>query len=208
MCNAYEIGPIKGKVRATADGGGPTLDDPALAEATRGLRLVRRTDRAPVYVADVGMVPMRWGYERPGLGVVNNTRCENLASPMWKESYAGRRCLIPVAAFYEWSGPKGHKRTHRFTDSAGGLLWAAGIWEESSELGRCFSMLTTAANRLVAPIHNRMPALLGADELELYLEGKLEQFAPPPEMLSVHESANPLSKKPPPDEQRELGLDG
>jgi putative SOS response-associated peptidase YedK len=202
MCSVYEIGKLKGNVPLKLD-----ANDPAIKEALRNIRLIRRTDSAPVCVAGEGMVPMRWGYERPGLGVVNNARSENLGSAMWRESYAERRCLIPMAAFYEWSGPKGEKRTHRFTSPGGGLLWAAGIWEESAQLGCCYSMLTTSPNAVMEPIHNRMPALLGEQELEPYLEGALEKFTPAPELLCVHDAPNPLRKKRASDGQGELNFE-
>ena len=140
---------------------------------------------------------MRWGFERKGLGVVNNTRTDNLASSMWKEAFEKRPCLIPLSAYFEWTGSKGHKRTYRFQHPADQWLIAAGIWEESPSLGLCFSMLTTEANSLVAPIHHRMPAILKEDETEAYFENKLQRFAPPEALLDVSESANPLLVRPP-----------
>ncbi|MGJ8697193.1 MAG: SOS response-associated peptidase [Verrucomicrobiaceae bacterium] len=166
-------------------------------------RLVRRTDLAPVVLDGDEVVEMRWGFERKGLGVVNNTRSDNLESGMWREAFAERRCLIPVMSYYEWSGPKGRKRTHLFQAADEGWLWAAGIWEEVAELGRCFSMLTTEANERVSPIHHRMPALLVGGEREAYLAGEVERFAPEEDLLVVGETANPLKKRPS-EEQGEL----
>ena len=147
---------------------------------------------------------MRWGFERKGLGVVNNTRCDNLDSPMWKDACESRRCLVPLLSYFEWSGSKGNKRTHRFRHPDDHWLFAAGIWEESRELGRCFSMITTGANSLVLPFHHRMPALLGASEREDYLTGNLEVFAPEAELLLVEDAVNPLLKNPPSHLQDEL----
>lgn len=187
MCSTFEIKKVSGKDRKSVAESLQVGDQP--------IRIIRRTDVAPVFLADAGMTEMRWGFERPQLGVVNNTRSENLASPMWRESIDARRCLIPLLGFYEWSGPKGHKRTHRFTSRGHELLWAAGIWEESDQLGRCFSMLTTAANRLITPIHNRMPALLTESECGLFLADGMRLFAPSDDMLIVQDAVNPLTKK-------------
>jgi putative SOS response-associated peptidase YedK len=83
-------------------------------------------------------------------------------------------------------------------------LWMAGIWEDSPEQGRCFSMLTTEANSLVSPIHHRMPAILTADEQQAYLLEGLESFAPAPNLLTTEKTANPLLKNPPSPIQEEL----
>ncbi|MBK1855000.1 SOS response-associated peptidase family protein [Verrucomicrobiaceae bacterium 5K15] len=197
MCSVYEFG--RGKKMAGVKAPVSGLDD--FADA---VKLVRRTDSAPVVLGGDEAQVMRWGFERKGLGVVNNTRSDNLDSPMWREAFAERRCLIPVLAFYEWSGAKGHKRTHRFTSPDGGLLWMAGIWEESQELGRCFSMLTTESNTLMEPIHNRMPAVLTPAECDYYLKGHMETFRPKPDLLEVTDAANPLLKNKPSHIQDEL----
>lgn len=123
---------------------------------------------------------------------------------MWREAFAERPCLIPLISYYEWSGPKGRKRTHLFKNGSDEWLFAAGIWEEASELGLCCSMLTTDANALVSPIHHRMPAFLGSEEMEQYLIGEPLQFAPAIDLLTVEDSVNPLLRNPPDQVQDEL----
>lgn len=179
-------------------------DDTQLPRCPVETRLIRRTDQAPVALASGEIVSMRWGFQRKRLGVVNNTRSDNLESPMWQEAIAKRRCLIPVISYYEWSGPKGHKQTHLFRNPENQWLWIAGLWEESSEHGPCFSMLTTEANPLVAPIHHRMPAILTAPEQKTFLLESLETFAPAPGLLTIEHAANPLLKNPPSHIQEEL----
>jgi putative SOS response-associated peptidase YedK len=189
MCNAYEIGrrvgknPMKNSLLP-----GASLDLPSEP------RLVRRTDPAPVITADGELATMRWGFERPTLGTINNSRADKLHGPMWSNAFRERRCVIPANAFYEWSGPKGRKRTHRFTRTDGDWFWIAGIWEVSHEFGPCFSMITTDANERMAPIHDRMPALLEEGEVEDYLAGAMSRFAPLAESLKVEDSSNPLVK--------------
>ena len=60
---------------------------------------------------------------------------------------------VPVASYYEWTGPTGHKKTHLFRHPENEWLQVAGLWEESKEYGLCFSMLTTDASGLVSGIH-------------------------------------------------------
>jgi len=150
------------------------------------------------------IVSMRWGFQRKGLGVVNNTRSDNLDSPMWKDAIEKRRCLIPVISYYEWSGPKGNKQTHLFRSPDHDWLWMAGVWEESAEFGPCFSMLTTEANSLVSPIHHRMPAILTEDEQRSFLLEGLESFKPVSDLLTTERAANPLLKTKPTHIQDEL----
>lgn len=159
-------------------------------------RLIRRTDAAPVVRSDGEVEMMSWGFRRKNIGVVNNSRVDNLESSMWRESYQTRRCLIPVAGYFEWKGPEGKKQSYRFESPDGELLWMAGIWEEQPEFGRCFSMLTMMANRLVLPIHHRMPVVLSAEDSARYLSGEevLQEVAEG--VLTIRECENPLLKKP------------
>ena len=167
-------------------------------------KLVRRTDQAHVRIPTGELVPMKWGFQRKGLGVVNNTRSDNLNSPMWKKAIENRRCLIPVLSYYEWSGPKGDKQTHVFQSPNHNYLWIAGLWEESSELGPCFSMLTTEANPVVSPIHHRMPAIVTENDHKKFLLEGLEFFKPGPELLTTEKVVNPLLKIKPSHIQDEL----
>ncbi len=167
-------------------------------------RLIRRTDLAPVILHTGKIVMMRWGFQRRGLGPVNNTRSDHLASPMWREAIAQRRCLIPLVSYYEWTGPVGQKTTHLFRHPEDRWLKVAGLWEDSKEHGPCFSMLTTAANTVAAPIHHRMPAILGSTDQARYLDDGLPEFQPSEEPLISKTTSNPLLKNPPNPIQDEL----
>ncbi|MDF1714937.1 MAG: SOS response-associated peptidase family protein [Akkermansiaceae bacterium] len=190
MCNAFNTAKNPGDIRE------------AIKEVES--KLIRRTDHAPVKLPGGEIVSMRWGFQRKGLGVVNNTRSDNLDSPMWKDAIERRRCLIPVISYYEWSGPKGNKQTHLFRSPNHDWLWMAGVWEESAEFGPCFSMLTTEANSLVSPIHHRMPAILTEDEQRSFLLEGLESFKPASDLLTTERAANPLLKTKPTHIQDEL----
>lgn len=199
MCNAYNVGR---RVQALQVGGILRAVPPDGGE--KETHLIRRTDSAPVITAALGLVNMRWGFERPSIGTINNSRDDKLAGSMWSTAFRDRRCLIPVAAYYEWSGPKGQKRTHLFTRPDRAWFWIAGIWETSQELGPCFSMITTAANTFVASIHDRMPAVLEDGEARTYLAGGKNSFAPAPESLRVDDAVNPLLKRKEPPVQGDL----
>lgn len=189
MCNSYSV--TKAMVKeALRDGRMRPLMD-----GEDDWKLIRPTMPGPVMRAEAGE-EMRWGFHRPFANSVNNTRSDKLESPMWREAFAERRCVIPVSGWYEYTGPQGSKQAHFFTAGNGGLLWAAGIWEENETLGRCYSMIMTDANGFVSKIHDRMPALLQEDALDLWLAGGMRILAPSTVDLAVSTVVNPLRRKP------------
>ena len=118
--------------------------------------------------------PMLWGLvpswaKDPGSGArLINARSETAhEKPSFRNALKRRRCLIPADGFYEWERATRVPRHFRLT---GGRLFAlAGLFDEwlspdGSPLRTC-AILTTGANSLVAPIHDRMPVILSeADE--------------------------------------------
>lgn len=102
---------------------------------------------------------------------VNNTRTDKLKSPFWRSSFENRRCLIPTTRFAEAEGPRGKMTRTWFSHPDGELLFAAGIWRDSAEFGKCYSMLMTDANEAVAPVHDRMPVLLVEKDWNTWLSG-------------------------------------
>lgn len=190
MCNAYEIGGQAGSFSSSTKARG--IEELA---HLRDRQLVRRTDSAPVVTAAGEARLMSWGFRRKGLGVVNNSRTDNLESPMWRLSYRERRCLIPVAGYFEWKGPTGKKETFRVESLSGEWLWMAGIWEESQDYGPCYSMLTMMADRELLPLHHRMPVMLAAKQQEDYLRGGEVVKAPRQSEVRISPSENPLVRK-------------
>lgn len=104
-----------------------------------------------------GLTP-RWA-ERPG---PINARAETLADkPMFRGPLQKRRCLVPVSGFYEWQAVEGQKakRPWYIYRADGEPLVLAGLYEVRDE-GPSFTIVTTAANNFMAPMHDRMPAVL------------------------------------------------
>jgi hypothetical protein len=140
---------------------------------------------------------MRWGFRRSFNAAINNARCDKLEAGIWAEAFHARRCVIPMSSFFERGpGPGGRKQAHEFRDPEGDFLWIAGIWENGEgEIGPCYSMVTTAASPLMAPIHNRMPAVLGPEERLGFLAGSSPwDFQPYAGPLVVEPCESPLAK--------------
>ena len=188
MCNSYTV--TKAMLKESKRAG--RLCD--LIDGEEDRSLIRPTLPGVVMLADSGEM-MRWGFHRPFANAVTNARSDKLDSPMWREAFELRRCVIPLSSWYEYSGPQGRKQAHEFTSRNGGLLWAAGIWEKNENLGRCYSMIMTDANDFVSKIHDRMPVLLPDGELDNYLASGSMIFAPSEVELAVVATANPLKKR-------------
>lgn len=111
-----------------------------------------------------GLVPS-WAREVGGKPLFN-ARGETVAEkPAFKNAFKRRRCLIPADGFYEWKpGAKTPKQPFLIRRTDRQPMAFAGIWEhwqtaEGSELESC-SIITTAANATLAPLHHRMPVIL------------------------------------------------
>ena len=123
----------------------------------------------------------------------------------WRsESFPPRspRCGVITDGFYEWSGPKEARQPHWFHRPDHALVVLAGMWkmQEQKEGGfvQSFVVLTTRANTLMAPIHNRMPVVLEPARFDEWMDANTPEAAlrsllrPAPDEWLVAERASPL----------------
>ncbi len=128
-----------------------------------------------------GLIPS-WAKD-PSIGErLINARSETAAEkPSFRAAFRRRRCLAPADGFYEWgknsdktSGKtSGKKQPYYITLRDGGPFAIAALWEawqgpDGSELESC-TLLTTEANDLLEPLHNRMPVILQPADYALWL---------------------------------------
>lgn len=129
---------------------------------------VAPTAMAPVLVARDGRVTaefQQWGIPGWRGGLVINARAETVCEkPMFRRSMAAQRCVIPASGYYEWDAGK-HKYLFRLP---GRPLYLAGVYDHVDGQDR-FVVLTTAPNRTVADIHDRMPLLLTHEQVRPWL---------------------------------------
>ena len=110
--------------------------------------------------------PVIWGFPnfRSKSGVIINARSETAEEKRTlAESLKVRRCVVPTSGFYEWTQDK-DKTKYLFHCSGGGVLYLAGLYNDYGDERRMV-ILTTAANKSVSDIHNRMPVVLSENEL-------------------------------------------
>ena len=115
-----------------------------------------------------GLVPAWASEPRTGYSTIN-ARAETAAEkPAYRQAFRRRRCLIPADGFYEWRKVGKGKQPYRIAPADGRPVAFAGLWERWERDGQVLesaTILVTSANALLAPIHDRMPAILDpADE--------------------------------------------
>ena len=129
-------------------------------------------------VAEGQICSMAWGFPLTLKGKsgkplkpkpVNNARADKLDSRFWNASFRDRRCLIPVSAFAEAEGPKGGKTRTWLSLPDQDVFACAGIWRDSDEWGRVYSMVMTEACEAMAEVHDRMPVILGGEQCKEWL---------------------------------------
>ena len=86
-----------------------------------------------------------------------------------------RRCLVPADGFYEWKDAGGgRKRPYAVRPKDREPVAFAGLWESwmgpNGEELETAAIVTTAANRELAPLHDRMPVVLPPDAFEAWLD--------------------------------------
>jgi putative SOS response-associated peptidase YedK len=123
----------------------------------------------------------RWGLvppwsKGPEIGAkMINARSETVPEkPAFRKAFRARRCLIPVDGFYEWQKRPAGKQPFLFRRQDGSPFALAGLWEnweggQGPALQTC-TILTTGANRLMQPVHHRMPVILDAKDWQAWLE--------------------------------------
>lgn len=111
-----------------------------------------------------GLVPA-WSDEPKTAYSTINARAETVAEkPTYRAAFRHRRCLIAADGFYEWQPqPDSHKQPYYIHLTHNEPFAFAGLWEhwerEGKTLDSC-SIIVTAANELMQPIHDRMPVIL------------------------------------------------
>jgi putative SOS response-associated peptidase YedK len=127
------------------------------------------------------LVALRWGLipswvDDPKIGNrLINGRAETAAEkPAFRSAFRSRRCLVAATGFYEWQKRDGQKQPYYIGLQGGGPFAFAGLWErwhspEGEEVETC-TILTTDANEVMRPIHDRMPVVLDPRDFARWLD--------------------------------------
>jgi putative SOS response-associated peptidase YedK len=119
---------------------------------------------------------VRWGLVRPGSESAKapiNLPVEHAARGAMRGRLRDGRCIIPMTGFYEWKRAGKARQPFNVRRKDGKVFGVAGLWDrlesgDAEPLESCL-VLTTAANGVVLPIHDRMPVILDPASYERWL---------------------------------------
>ena len=120
-----------------------------------------------------GLIP-HWSKDRKISSHLINARAETLAEkPAFKAAYRQRRCLIPATGFYEWQKNEQGKQAYCIRHEEQQPFAFAGLWEywehDTETIYSC-TIITTAANEMMQPVHHRMPVILDKRNYRQWLD--------------------------------------
>jgi putative SOS response-associated peptidase YedK len=129
-----------------------------------------------------GLIPS-WAKDMDIGNRLINARAETvMEKPSFRQAFNRRRCILLADGFYEWQHleeKKSRSIPYFFRRKDSAVFGFAGLWETwrspaGDEIRSC-TILTTSANGVVKPIHDRMPVMLSGDAIWTWiLDGKPE----------------------------------
>lgn len=156
------------------------------------------------------LIEVRWGLvpswaKDPAVGnKMINARAETITEKAsFRNAFKKRRCLVVADGFYEWQKIGDGKRPVYIRLKSGKPFGMAGLYEvwqspEGEELMTC-AIITTEANELMRPIHERMPVIIAKDNEDLWLDPQVQDTPVLRELLHPYPAAEmeayPVSKR-------------
>ena len=139
---------------------------------------IRQNENGKNEVAELrwGLVPF-WADDLKIGARMNNARSETAATkPSFRNAFKRRRCLLLADGFYEWKKEADRKQPYYISRRDDQPFFMAGLWEswtdkstENSKPVETCAILTTEANAMMEPIHDRMPVILDPEAIEFWL---------------------------------------
>jgi putative SOS response-associated peptidase YedK len=127
-----------------------------------------------------GLVPV-WAKDESFGDRMINARAETITEkPSFREAFKSRRCIIPASGFYEWQKKvTGAKQPFYFYLKDKDVFGFAGLWENrvdktTGELLETCTIITTQANEVLKPVHERMPVILKSESYNEWLDAKIK----------------------------------
>jgi putative SOS response-associated peptidase YedK len=174
-----------------------------LAPTQEALVVREKAGQREALMARWGLLP-HWAKDDRISYKLINARAETLIEkPAFRSLVSKHRCLVVADGFYEWtSGRGGKKQPIHFGLADGSAFGFAGLWtsktNDDGEPVESCTIITTGPNELVAPVHDRMPAILPHELEQIWLdpdisrEHALSMLGPCPTSAMVAIVASPL----------------
>jgi putative SOS response-associated peptidase YedK len=176
MCGRYlQLSSEDGLANWFGFTGGPAIQARYNIAPSQPIPVVRMSaaEQREVALVRWGLVPA-WAKDVSFGAKTINARAETLAEkPAFRSAFRRRRCLVPADGFYEWKTLGKEKLPHVVRPVDGKPLAFAGLWDrwESPEgaVLESATIVTTTANDLLRPLHERMPVILPREHYALWL---------------------------------------
>ena len=120
-----------------------------------------------------GLVP-HWAKDLTIGARTLNARGESVAEkPAFRAAFRYRRCIVPASGFFEWQTTPTGKQPYAIVPTDLPCFGFAGLWEHwtspDGSVVESVAVVTTGANALMAPIHDRMPVILAPEDYEHWM---------------------------------------
>ena len=143
---------------------------------SQNIAIIKSEEKRSLAISKWGLVPS-WAKD-PAIGhKMINARSESIAEkPSFKSSFKHHRILIPANGFYEWKR-EGKIKTPYYirlkSRSCFGFAGLVSYWKSPEGEQICTScIITTNANDLIQPVHNRMPVIIRKEDEDRWLDGE------------------------------------
>ncbi len=125
-----------------------------------------------------GLIPS-WAKDKSMGSRMINARAETVVEkPSFRNALRRRRCLILADGFYEWRRVGKQRIPMRIVMRSGEPFAFAGLWETwrdpQGEIIPSCTIITTSANDILSPIHDRMPVILRREFEDFWLDGSVD----------------------------------
>lgn len=138
--------------------------------------VITKEDKRQLSEMKWGLIPF-WSKDAKIGFKTFNARAEDIANkPSFRRPFKNSRCLIPASGFYEWGVINGEKKPYYFQLKSGEMFAFAGLYDTWKDVEqrpiKTFTIITVTANRLVKPIHERMPAILQQEDEDIWADNQ------------------------------------
>ena len=183
MCGRYSLIADMGELQERFDFAGSELTHAPrynVAPTQMALTVTNGNRRWGSYMR-WGLIPS-WAKSASVGNRMINARAETVAErPSFRTAFQRRRCLVLADGFYEWQGKGSSRRPMRIVMASGEPFAFAGLWDAwrnpNGEVVRSCTIITTGANELLSPIHDRMPVILPRELESLWLDHDIQDYA-------------------------------
>ncbi|MSR59351.1 MAG: SOS response-associated peptidase [Planctomycetaceae bacterium] len=127
-----------------------------------------------------GLVPIWSKDPKSGPPLINARGDTVREKPSFRSAFKARRCLVPASGFYEWQTIGAGKQPYHITMTDGLPFAIAGLWEHwhgGDKVIESCTLITTSANALMEPFHDRMPVIVAPDDFDTWLAGEPDAAA-------------------------------